>query len=489
MLVLLPMQEILRNFPWLVVLVIAGSGRGSGPVWGLAGVVVAIGAGTLRWFTTSYRIQPDQVQVRRGLFRRRTLTVLRDRVRTVDLTANLLHRVLGLASITIGTGLTDRKDNRGLKLDGLSASDAAWVRQQLLHKADDAGRQPAREVLTAPASSEGGQGESELAHSRASWIVYGPFTLSGAVTVLAVVVFGAQILSEGRLHLARLGPLHAALRDLGSVSIVIAVLLVVVAAVVLISLASTLGYILAFWGFRLTRQQGTLHVTRGLLTSRVTSIEERRLRGVEFSEPLLLRMVHGARCIAIATGLRVGRGAERGGSMLLPPSPRAIAEGVAGGVLGSDLPVHCQLLSHGRTAQRRRFTRVLLVTLPILGVLLVAWALGAIPGWPWLVALALLAAGMPIAADRYTSLGHAVVGGLLVTRSGSLVRRRCMLSSDGIIGWNLHQSFFQRRARVVDLSATTAAGRQGYRMQDLTLPEAVRVSEEIRPGLLTPFLD
>ena len=64
-----------------------------------------------------------------------------------------------------------------------------------------------------------------------------------------------------------------------------------------------------------------------------------------------------------------------------------------------------------------------------------------------------------------------------------------MLTSDGIIGWNLHQSFFQRRARVVTLIATTAAGRQAYQLQDLSLIEAVRVAEEARPGLLSPFLE
>ena len=97
-----------------------------------------------------------------------------------------------------------------------------------------------------------------------------------------------------------------------------------VAALVLVAVvvASTVGYALAFWDFRLTRHpRGTLHVTRGLITTRATTIEERRLHGAEISEPLLLRMVAGARLIAIATGLRVGRGAERGGSLLVPPAP------------------------------------------------------------------------------------------------------------------------------------------------------------------------
>jgi putative membrane protein len=482
MLILLPLQEMLKNAPWLIVLLIAGSGSGTGPVWGLLGLAVSVGAGTLRWFTTSYRIATDQVQVRRGLFRRRTMTVLRDRLRTVDLTAHILHRLFGLASITVGTGRSDRKDDRGLKLDGLSARDAAWLRQELLHKSLGAPAAVAAMAIEAPL-------ESELVRWHPRWIGYGPFTLSGAITVLAVVAFGAQIVNDGHLHPARLGPVHAALHELNSVPAAVSILALVVAAAILISGASTLGYVLAFWNFRLIRKAGTLQVNRGLLTNRVISIDERRLRGIELSEPLLLRFVHGARCIAIATGLRVGRGAERGGSMLVPPAPRATAEGVSATILGAEAPVRSELLTHGPTARRRRYTRVLLVTVPTLAILLVAWGLGALPAWPWQVTLALLVAGLPLAADRYRSLGHAVVDDRLVTRSGSLVRRRCMLSSEAIIGWNLQQSFFQRRARVVTLVATTAAGRQAYRMQDLTLPEAVRVAEEARPGLLSSFLD
>ena len=53
-------------------------------------------------------------------WRRETLTVPRDRVRTVDITASPLHRMLGLALLTIGTGRTDRR-NDGVRLDALTA--------------------------------------------------------------------------------------------------------------------------------------------------------------------------------------------------------------------------------------------------------------------------------------------------------------------------------------------------------------------------------
>jgi putative membrane protein len=259
---------------------------------------------------------------------------------------------------------------------------------------------------------------------------------------------------------------------------------------VAIVIASTVGYALAFWDFRLTRHPGgTLHVTRGLITTRATTIEERRLHGVEVSEPLLLRSVAGARLIAIATGLRVGRGAERGGSLLVPPAARAEVERVAGQVLGATQPVTVGLVAHGPGARRRRYTRALGGwALVVVALAIADWAIDA-PAWLPVAALALLPIAAALAADRYHSLGHAIAEGRLVVRSGSLVRRRCAVAAEGIIGWNVERSFFQRRAGLATLVATTAAGHQHYDVEDVELGEAVRLAEELVPGLATPFLD
>jgi len=122
------------------------------------------------------------------------------------------------------------------------------------------------------------------------------------------------------------------------------------------------------------------------------------------------------------------------------------------------------------------------------GVVVVLSRLMPVLAWSWEVLLVVVPCGAALAYDRYLSLGHALVGRFLVARRGSLVRRRYMLDCDGIIGWNLTQSFFQRRLGLATLVATTAAGRQWYDVQDLTLDEAVRVADQAVPGLLTPFL-
>jgi putative membrane protein len=499
MLLLYPVQELPRALPALFGLLVAGSSRGNGQLWSFVGVVIVVGLGVMRWVTTSYRITPEQVQVRRGLLRRQVLTVPRDRVRTVDVTAHALHRLLGLARVNVGTGQSDRERETGIRLDGLSAGEAAGLRDELLHRARPGASRPAAATpgaaaapaaAGAPVAPPAAGVERELVRLDPAWIRYGPFTLSGVVTLGLLAGFLSQVVNEAHVDPSRSGLVRTVVDQLAGAGLWVAILEVVAVAMVVVALASTLGYVLAFWGFRLVRHGGgTLQVTRGLVTMRATTIEERRLRGIEVSEPLLLRAVRGARCIAIATGLRVGRGAERGGSMLLPPAPRAEALRVAAAVLGRGRPVTAPLRAHGPAARRRRYTRAL----PVCGLLAAGtaalWWWAGLPGWVFVVSLALLPLGGLAAADRYRNLGHEVVGNDLVSASGSLLRRRNVLARDGIIGWNLRRSFFQRRAGLVTLTATSAAGRQAYHLQDVTTAEALRVAGEALPGLLTPFLE
>src|SRR3954466_13335118 len=133
MLLVHPVQELIRALPWLFGLLIAGSSRGNGGEWGLAGLGPAVLAGVMRWFTTSYRITPEQVQLRNGLVRRRLRAVALDRVRPVDVTANLLHRIRGLPRVTVGTGRSDGAPDAGLRLGGLEFMEAPTLRDELLH--------------------------------------------------------------------------------------------------------------------------------------------------------------------------------------------------------------------------------------------------------------------------------------------------------------------------------------------------------------------
>ena len=488
MLLVHPVIEVGKALPAIIGAVLAGhsSGDGAGSRWGLGIALVVVVFAELRWFTTRYRISADQVQLRHGLLRRKMIATSMDRVRTVDVTSHLLHRVLGLSRVVIGTGTSDRKGRDRLVLDGLTAAAATALRADLLHRGGPSVF--AGGPSEAPASSIAGD-ETELAHIDPHWLRYAPFTLTGAVTGLAVLGLLWRVINEGRVNLRTIKPYRVVAHRFEQWPLAWDIALVVLAVVVFIALASTAGYVLAFWHFRLTRHSGgTLHVSRGLVTSRATSIERRRLRGVEVSEPLLLRLVGGARCLAIATGLRVGRGGERGGEILLPPAPRAVAVRVAAEVIGTPAPFEATLPAHPIAARRRR---VLRAGSGAAAIVLATAAVVWLADWPWwLMYLTLpgVVAAAPLGMDRYRSLGHGLVAGFVVTSFGSIVRRRCAVEADGVIGWNVRTSFFQRRQGLTTLVATTAAGRQRYTIGDLAEAEAIGFADTALPGLLDEFM-
>jgi putative membrane protein len=484
MLLVHPVVEVGRALPAIVAALLAGHGTNGGTVSAAAIAVVVAVVSIIRWFTTRYRITVERIELRRGLFRRRTLSAPLDRVRTVDVTSHPLHRLLGLARVVIGTGTSDRKGRDRVILDGLTQSEAAGLRVELLHH----NHAPVPTDLVVPGLVEQ-EVEEELIRADPGWLRFAPFTLTGAVTGLALLGVLWRVVNEAHVNVSTLGPVRDVSHRLERWPLAGAVAVVAAGAVAFVVIASTVGYVLAFWRFRVTRHSGgTLQVTRGLITTRATSIEQRRLRGAEVSEPLLLRSVRGARCLAIATGLRVGRGAERGGEILLPPAPRVAAVSLAATVIGTDVPFTEALARHPIAARRRRVTRALagavaLVVAAALGVGLAHW-----PAWVLVVAVLLAGAAIPLGVDRYHSLGHALTGDYLVSQYGTIVRRRSALQTEGVIGWNIRRSYFQRRAALATLTATTAAGRQHYKITDMSDTEVTIFADAAVPNLLTDFL-
>jgi putative membrane protein len=259
-----------------------------------------------------------------------------------------------------------------------------------------------------------------------------------------------------------------------------------VAALVLVvgvAVLSVAGYLLTNWDFRLSHTPGSWHLSRGLLTTRETSIDDERLAGVTLGEPLSLRLAGAARLSAIVTGL----GSEGSSSVLAPPAPREVVTGVAGRVLDTEAPVESTLVGHGPGAARRRYSRAVV---PALAVLVVAVVIVVAAGWTWWllsVPAALLVAAVAVAADRVKSLGHSLTDGYVVARSGSLNRRREALAVDHVIGWTFRSSWFQRRAGLTTLTATTAGGRQSVTMLDVPEARAVELARLALPELTSSF--
>lgn len=473
MLAVTPLRQLAGLLPVIAVVVVIGIGQDvGGRIYSvLAGVLVVLFTGMLRWFTTRYRITSERVELRTGVVFRSTRSVARDRIRSVDVTAGPIHRLFRLSVVKIGTGeRAEGREARELTLDAISAAEADRVRQRLLDPLDAGG--PDRS--DAPAATE-------LAALSWSWLRFAPLTVSSLVALVAVAGAIGQLINDVGANAVDVGGVREKLTMaplwVGIAAFAVLVLMIALGGSVLI-------FIEAWWGFTLVRELGgTLRIRRGLFTTRSVSLEERRLRGVEVVEPPLLRFGRGARTIAVATGLGGRRGHGRG--TLLPPAPRSEAHRVSGAVLAEDpSPTATVLRRHPLVALRRRLVRA---TVPVLVASAALW-LAPVPTWVAWAVLGLLPVAVLLALDAYCNLGHALTSHYLVTRHGAGVRGTVALQRTGVIGWTVSQSLLQRRAGLVTVTATTAAGNGGYSVIDIETSEGLAVAEQAVPGLLEPFV-
>jgi len=457
MLLVHPVHEVLRQIPVLIGTVVLGSATGN-PMYAVAVLVVTVGIGLARWFTTSYRIGPGEVQLKKGILQRKVLSLPRNRIRSVSTDARLLHRLLGLTVVRVSTGQEAIGDS-AFALDAVQAAEAPRLRALLL--ADS----------LAPAEDQPVIPGRVLARWQPSWLRYSPLSFTGLAMIAAAVGIAYQVGAAAALRDSRIEQSGAALADRFGVAVTVAVAVAVVllASVVLSVLQSLLSYA----NLDLRRDADVLHLKHGLLRVREHTFDMRRLRGGTLREPLLVRLFGGARLDAVMTGV----GGAGQASMLLPPCPKSIAQTVLTDLIAQPDAVTAALRRHGPAATRRRWTRALAFPAIIAVVLLVAPA----PNWAWVVwALLTVCCGL-LAYDRSRSLGHRVDNGWLVARTGSLQRKRDCIAGPGIIGWTVRQTFMQRRAGVATLIAATAAGVKHYQVIDVPAELAWTIIAEASP--------
>ncbi|MEV5652482.1 PH domain-containing protein [Nocardia sp. NPDC052254] len=526
MLLIHPVRELTKYIPVLIGAVIVGS-QSDNPAWSpvVAGIIVVLALA--RWFTTTYRIGPDTVQLRRGLLQRRTLTVPRSRIRSVDVQADVMHRMLGLVRLVIGTGRHADREER-FHLDGVDARQVPELRALLLDRAGserpDAGAGPALPAADTATVAPGGRraalaralrrgsGDApadgtEIGHWRPQWVRYAPLSLTGLAIVGPVVGLAAKV------GVADVLVRSEAVRGLSRHSaafIVLAVVAAVAALLVIAAIAACIHYLTTYFGLRVVDDGTALHIRSGLLTTRQTTLDLSRLRGATVGEPLLLRLAGGAELEAIMTGT----GARQ---KLLPQAPRAAVDRTLAQLLTSpsrraaattdansapaqplwdDLdtataPASVPLERHGPRAHRRRYTRAFIPVWITLAALLVISLTGHhVPVWAWTLFVLLVPASAALAQERYRGLGHAVIASdgarpvWLITRRGALERDRDCLEAPGVIGWTVRRTFFQRRAGLATVVAASAAGKKKYSVVDLPVEQAWALIEQVTPGHL-----
>ena len=448
-----------RQFVPLLIPVAATGGFGGGTAWIVAAAVVitllSLAVAVLAWSRFSYADGPAAVVVTRGLLSRSVRTVPNDRVRGVEVETPLLHRLFGLVRVRIDAAAGSvTGDGEELVVDGVTRAEGDRLRSSVL-----AHRSTARPPVEDAPPEE--PAEEVIATFDPRWLLYAPLVGSYLAVPLAAVGalsrYADELPDRFRPHLA--GP------DLSDVRVVVTV---AVAALVLLAVGAVVGAAVVNWGFRLVRRGGSLVAVRGLVTRRHTELEVDRIRGGTLTEGLGMRVVGAARSTALVTGL--GDAARRG--QLLPLGPRAEAVALLHRVVDDPGP----LRRHPPAARRRRIGRAVAAGLAVTGA---GVALAAVLGrWELLAAgVVLTALGVPLGLGRYAALGSAAGPRSFSVRSGWLVREQAVLQRRAVVGWQVQQSPFQRRAGVATVVACVGAGTGGYAAFDIGADDVAAFTE------------
>lgn len=449
-------------------LIVALQGRlGSVGLIGIAVVatLASLAFSALRWWRFSYQIDAQRLLVRQGLVSRSERAVPLDRIRGVDVEAAPLHRLFRIAVLRVdaaaGTGGNDEA-----VLDAVSAAEAERLRGLLLVQRVT-GRLPMAEAVDPEPEVTT---ERVFARLDPRWLLYAP--LVGSYLAVPLAIGGTLLRDVEGL------PIPAGLRDLveipdraGAGRVALSVL----GALAVVAVGALVAGAVANWGFLLASRGSNLVAERGLLTRRTVSLEIDRIRGYVLSQGLGIRLVRAARLTALVTGL----GDQNRRGQLLPLGPLRVAEQVAAAAVRRfDTP----LLAHPPAALRRRLLRavgppaLVAVALLLLDLPVAATVAG-------LVAVA----GVPLGFDRFRALGHAADPAALAVRSGSLLRRRVVLEQRALVGWRVRQSWFQRRAGLLTLTACVGAGEGGYDVLDCGTAQGLELIAAVSPSWAAPL--
>jgi putative membrane protein len=430
----------------LVVLIAGGRSPGFGLVLGVIGLVIAVGAGYVRWSHTTYWVSGRALHFRTGVLSPDDTSIPVGRIQAIDGIQGPIQRLFGVQALHVQTAGGGSEGE--IVLRAVADDEARWLRA----------------VAGLPDPAELDLPEWRL---RAGPLLVAALTAPQLGVLLPLV--GA--LAAGGDNLLSDDQGERLLDELPRDAAGIALLAAVAAAATL--LLSVLGGIVAFAGFTLVRDEDRLRIRRGLLQRRTASLPLARVHAVDVVEGVL-RRPFGLASVRIETA---GYRKERTAAQTVLPLvrtrdvPRLLAELMPALALdGGPEP-----LSRPPGRARRRYALPPAVAAGLLGVALTL----ALPGaWPAIPALAL--AGTSEGLLRHRAAGWRDDGRHLVIRTRVLARRTLIARVDRLQEHGTSASLLQRRARLADFQTAVGSGRTG-RVRHLEADAARSLFERLRP--------
>ncbi|MCH8979617.1 MAG: PH domain-containing protein [Armatimonadetes bacterium] len=418
---------------------------------------LAVISSVVRYFTFSYAVHEGHLHIRSGVFTKQNRTIPLTKIQNINISRNLVHRLLGLVDLKIETASGAGAE---ASLSALSESEAARVKVELLQHTHAVADPGADEPLSV-------RGRTVYKITPKELFLAGA-TENRAFAIIAAVMgasylFGDQLasISESIMPDAN-----------GSWT---GVILVAAGLVVVGWIASIVITAVTFGNFELSLQDGRLRRQYGLLNQIESVVPLRRVQVMRTTETVFQRML-GLCKLSVETAGSYGD-KDMGGSSLVSPLlessrlPELSSVILPGKEVGSVQWSRVSKKTVRHHFQRSMITWTVLVSASSLFFGPKAfWALVPLAAWSLLIAWV-----------SYRTMGYDDRPAMLATRLGVFSRRSLYIPTDKVQSVAITQSPLQRRLGIATMLLNTAATGHGGTGAVIDLPtdEALRIGRSV----------
>lgn len=422
----------LREFIVPLVLIYFFGRGGAGYDW-LFGMVLIIPffAGIGRWFRFTYCIEGTTLKVNEGLFVRKKVTVPKNRVQSVDITAGIIQRLFGLVSVKIKTA---GNDEAAVDLTAVKSDEAQLIVETL------------RGELASNTMDSGVHTDDNT--PKVYSITMNQLLAAGATSGHIGVILSVLITVSSQFD--DMIDIDAIIKtfDQWAPFLVNSTILIVVAAVLVTWIFAVIGTIVTYFNFSLERREKEIVVRYGLLKTKQVSIPYNRVQAVRFSEGIL-RQPFGYGALYVESA---GQGDERQqSSCIIAPFihaneiDRVLAQILPDMTLGE--------LDLKSPPDQAKWRYVLRLMRPM--AIIIALSVWFIPyGW---VSLVLIPFSFVLGLAQYETAGYMISGEKLLLRTRSIGRTTALIMRSRVQSTEFRWNPLMHRKDLWSYSVTLAS--------------------------------
>ena len=414
----------------------------------LAYLFVIVLFASLSWYRFTYWVTDDALQMEYGVFKRTKRTISKNRIQSIDLTENIIHRIFKLVRVQIETASSGTAAEASLPAVKLREGES--LRRELKYRKAADRLDEEEDSLQVPAVKK------EITFGR---LLLAGVTSGGVGVILGIIALALQEVEDfipDNIY-------DSTIAWFVSTSIVTIILLVVV--VLFIVWLLSIGLTLVRYGkFTIILQDDELLITRGLIEKKQLTIPLHRIQAIGIEENIFRQPFGYASITAEIAGGSSG-GKEEASTVLFPLMDKAeVPEFLEKFIPGFGWePEQVEWIKPPKTALKYYILRsgifFFIVSIAVFFLL---------PAYTW-VALMLLALALLRGWLSYRDAGFHVMDKKLLLRYRALKRVTVMLYHKRVQAFEKKQHGLQRKDELtsMQLSIISNIGGKHYRIRDL----------------------